>query len=147
MIAAPGVGAMARLFPHPLDRGMIGSLLYLTASRPDIMFSVCLCARFQEDPKVSHLEAVKRIFRINAGRCSDRKKHRSSLHSSSNVEEIERGSVSLLLQLSKPITFFFGSGTSFAEFHLSEWMLLDYLVHWLNEPQVSKRLVRKSLIF
>ncbi|GJY32870.1 hypothetical protein Tco_0417339 [Tanacetum coccineum] len=39
-------------------RGMIGSLLYLTASRPDIMFSVCLCARFQEDPKTSHLEAV-----------------------------------------------------------------------------------------
>lgn len=44
-------------------RGMIGSLLYLTASRPDIMFSVCLCARFKEDPKTSHLEAVKRIFR------------------------------------------------------------------------------------
>ena len=43
-------------------RGMIGSLLYLTASRPDIMFSVCLCARFQEDPKTSHLETVKRIF-------------------------------------------------------------------------------------
>ncbi|GKC99167.1 retrovirus-related pol polyprotein from transposon TNT 1-94 [Tanacetum coccineum] len=43
-------------------RGMIGSLLYLTASRSDIMFSVCLCARFQEDPKTSHLEAVKRIF-------------------------------------------------------------------------------------
>ncbi|GKD47119.1 retrovirus-related pol polyprotein from transposon TNT 1-94 [Tanacetum coccineum] len=43
-------------------RGMIGSLLYLMASRPDIMFSVCLCARFQEDPKNSHLEAVKRIF-------------------------------------------------------------------------------------
>ncbi|GJX53544.1 retrovirus-related pol polyprotein from transposon TNT 1-94 [Tanacetum coccineum] len=38
-------------------RGMIGSLLYLTASRPDIMFSVCLCARFQEAPKTSHLEA------------------------------------------------------------------------------------------
>ncbi|GJY96673.1 hypothetical protein Tco_0513583 [Tanacetum coccineum] len=45
-------------------RGMIGSLLYLTASRPDIMFSVCLCARFQENPKTTHLEAVKRIFRI-----------------------------------------------------------------------------------
>ncbi|GJR36026.1 retrovirus-related pol polyprotein from transposon TNT 1-94, partial [Tanacetum coccineum] len=43
-------------------RGMIGSLLYLMASRPDIMFSVCLCARFQEDPKTSHLEEVKRIF-------------------------------------------------------------------------------------
>ncbi|GKD46902.1 retrovirus-related pol polyprotein from transposon TNT 1-94, partial [Tanacetum coccineum] len=48
-------------------RGMIGSLLYLTASRPYIMFSVCLCARFQEDPKTSHLEAVKRIFRYIKG--------------------------------------------------------------------------------
>nr|GEU73668.1 retrovirus-related Pol polyprotein from transposon TNT 1-94 [Tanacetum cinerariifolium] len=43
-------------------RGMIGSILYLTTSRPDIMFSVCLCARFLEDPKTYHLKAVKRIF-------------------------------------------------------------------------------------
>ena len=43
-------------------RGMIGSLLYLTASRPDILFSVCLCACFQSNPKESHLSAVKRIF-------------------------------------------------------------------------------------
>ena len=42
---------------------MIGSLLYLTASRPDIMFSVCLCARFQADPKECHLKAIKRILR------------------------------------------------------------------------------------
>ncbi|GJW95357.1 hypothetical protein Tco_0175029 [Tanacetum coccineum] len=48
-------------------RGMIVSLLYLTASRPDIMFSICLCARFQENPKTSHLEAVKRIFRYIRG--------------------------------------------------------------------------------
>ena len=48
-------------------RGMIGSLLYLTASRPDIMFSTCLCARFQSDPKESHLIAVKRIFRYLKG--------------------------------------------------------------------------------
>ncbi|GKD64420.1 retrovirus-related pol polyprotein from transposon TNT 1-94 [Tanacetum coccineum] len=48
-------------------RGMIGSLLYLIASRPDIMFSVCLCARFQENPKTNHLEAVKRIFRYIRG--------------------------------------------------------------------------------
>ncbi|GKB47578.1 hypothetical protein Tco_0898331 [Tanacetum coccineum] len=48
-------------------QGMIGSLLYLTASRPNIMFSVCLCARFQEAPKTSHLEAVKRIFRCIKG--------------------------------------------------------------------------------
>ena len=44
-------------------RGMISFLLYLTASRPDIMFSVCLCARFQSNPKESHLFAVKRIFK------------------------------------------------------------------------------------
>ncbi|GJR21777.1 hypothetical protein Tco_0970304 [Tanacetum coccineum] len=48
-------------------RGMIGSLLYLITSRPDIMFSVCLCARFQENPKTTHLEAVKRIFRYIRG--------------------------------------------------------------------------------
>jgi hypothetical protein len=44
-------------------RSMIGSLLYLCASRPDIMLSVCMCARFQADPKEAHLTAVKRILR------------------------------------------------------------------------------------
>nr|GEY66028.1 uncharacterized mitochondrial protein AtMg00810-like [Tanacetum cinerariifolium] len=44
-------------------QGMIGSLLYLTTSRLDIMFSVFLYARFQENPKTTHLEIVKRIFR------------------------------------------------------------------------------------
>jgi hypothetical protein len=45
-----------------LYRSMIGSLLYLCASRPDIMLSVCMCARFQADPKEFHLWAVKRIM-------------------------------------------------------------------------------------
>jgi hypothetical protein len=44
-------------------RSMIGSLLYLCASRPDIMLSVCICARFQAKPKECHIMAVKRIFR------------------------------------------------------------------------------------
>jgi hypothetical protein len=44
-------------------RSMIGSLLYLCASRPDIMLSICMCARFQADPKEVHLRAVKRIMR------------------------------------------------------------------------------------
>ncbi|GJS89991.1 putative reverse transcriptase domain-containing protein [Tanacetum coccineum] len=44
-------------------RSMIGSLMYLTSSRPDIMFVVCACARYQVNQKVSHLHAVKRIFR------------------------------------------------------------------------------------
>ncbi|GJW61638.1 putative ribonuclease H-like domain-containing protein [Tanacetum coccineum] len=47
---------------------MIGSLMYLTASRPDIMFAVCACARFQVTPKTSHLLAVKRIFRYLKGK-------------------------------------------------------------------------------
>jgi hypothetical protein len=42
---------------------MIGSLFYLTATRPDIQFSVCLCARFQASPRTSHRQTVKRIFR------------------------------------------------------------------------------------
>nr|GEX57419.1 retrovirus-related Pol polyprotein from transposon TNT 1-94 [Tanacetum cinerariifolium] len=45
-------------------RSMIGSLMYLTSSRPDIMFTVCACARFQVTLKVSHLYAVKRIFSL-----------------------------------------------------------------------------------
>ena len=50
-----------------LNRSMIGSLLYLTASRPDIMFCVCLCAQFQSCPKESHLITVKRIIRYLKG--------------------------------------------------------------------------------
>nr|GEV33643.1 hypothetical protein [Tanacetum cinerariifolium] len=47
---------------------MIGSLMYLTSSRPDIMFVVCACAHFQVTPKASHLHAVKRIFRYLKGK-------------------------------------------------------------------------------
>ncbi|GJX30468.1 putative ribonuclease H-like domain-containing protein [Tanacetum coccineum] len=50
-----------------LYRSMIRSLMYLTASMHDIMFAVCACARFQVTPKVSHLHAVKRIFRYLKG--------------------------------------------------------------------------------
>jgi hypothetical protein len=46
-----------------LYRSMIDSLLYLTASRPDIMFSVCMCARFQASPKECHIMVVKRTLR------------------------------------------------------------------------------------
>ena len=50
-----------------LYRGMIGSLLYLTVGRPDIMYSTYLCACYQADPTESHLTAVKRIFRYLKG--------------------------------------------------------------------------------
>ncbi|GJZ15784.1 putative ribonuclease H-like domain-containing protein [Tanacetum coccineum] len=51
-----------------LYRSMIGSLMYLIASRPDIMFVVCACARFQVTTKTSHLLAIKRIFRYLKGK-------------------------------------------------------------------------------
>ncbi|GKE78371.1 hypothetical protein Tco_1544491 [Tanacetum coccineum] len=54
-------------------RSMIGSLMYLTSSRPNIMFVVYVCARFQVNPKVSHLHAVKIIFRYLKGESLDRK--------------------------------------------------------------------------
>ncbi|GJY83009.1 putative ribonuclease H-like domain-containing protein [Tanacetum coccineum] len=56
-----------------LYRSMIGSLMYLTSSRPDIMFVVCACSRFQVQPKESHMHAVKRIFRYLQGASLDRK--------------------------------------------------------------------------
>nr|GEZ84349.1 uncharacterized mitochondrial protein AtMg00810-like [Tanacetum cinerariifolium] len=54
-------------------RGMIGTLLYLTASRPDLQFAICMCARYQARPTEKHVHAVKRVFRylygtINWGR-------------------------------------------------------------------------------
>nr|GEU44962.1 hypothetical protein [Tanacetum cinerariifolium] len=49
-------------------RSMIGSLMYLTSSRPGIMFAVCACARFQVTPKASYLHAVKRIFKYLKGK-------------------------------------------------------------------------------
>ncbi|XP_070005473.1 uncharacterized mitochondrial protein AtMg00810-like [Nicotiana sylvestris] len=54
-------------FDQKLYRGMIGSLLYITASRPDIVFSVGICAHFQANPKESHLIAVKRTLRYLKG--------------------------------------------------------------------------------
>nr|GEU73447.1 reverse transcriptase domain-containing protein [Tanacetum cinerariifolium] len=58
----PGKDVELRLY-----RSMIGSLMYLTAFRPDIMFAVCACARHQMTPKECHLHAVKRIFRYLKG--------------------------------------------------------------------------------
>ena len=50
-----------------LYRSMIGSLLYLTVSRPDIMLVVGIVARYQASPKQNHLLAIKRIFRYLQG--------------------------------------------------------------------------------
>ncbi|GKE94509.1 hypothetical protein Tco_1579364 [Tanacetum coccineum] len=55
-------------------RGIIGRLLYLTASRPDIMFSVCLCARFQEDPdKYGYIKNHKKTVKNGQARTRERK--------------------------------------------------------------------------
>ncbi|XP_033513191.1 secreted RxLR effector protein 161-like [Nicotiana tomentosiformis] len=55
------------LVNETMYRGIIGSLLYLTGSRPDIVFSMGLCARFQSNPKESHLKTAKRILRYLKG--------------------------------------------------------------------------------
>nr|GFB43774.1 uncharacterized mitochondrial protein AtMg00810-like [Tanacetum cinerariifolium] len=48
-------------------RSMVGSLMYLTASRPDLVFAICMCARYQAKPTKKHLEALKRVFRYLKG--------------------------------------------------------------------------------
>nr|GFB57284.1 retrovirus-related Pol polyprotein from transposon TNT 1-94 [Tanacetum cinerariifolium] len=53
----------------PVDQtrfhSMVGSLMYLIASRPDLVFVVCMCARYQASPTIKHLEALKRVFRTH----------------------------------------------------------------------------------
>nr|GEY22495.1 hypothetical protein [Tanacetum cinerariifolium] len=61
------VGDILKNFGYSDVRSMIGSLMYLTASRPDIMFAVCACARHQVTPKECHLHTIKRIFRYLKG--------------------------------------------------------------------------------
>ena len=48
-------------------RGMVGTLMYLTASRPDLVYAVCMCAWYQARPTEEHLHAVKRIFKYLRG--------------------------------------------------------------------------------
>ncbi|KAJ9545297.1 hypothetical protein OSB04_025004 [Centaurea solstitialis] len=62
-----GADPKGKPFDQKTYRAIIGSLLYLTASRPDIMFATCFCARFQANPKESHMMAVKRILRYLKG--------------------------------------------------------------------------------
>ncbi|GJT28320.1 retrovirus-related pol polyprotein from transposon TNT 1-94 [Tanacetum coccineum] len=67
----PPSNLRSNLVDKPVNKtlygGMIGSLMYLTATTPDIQFSICLCARYQASPNESHLTAVKRIFRYLKG--------------------------------------------------------------------------------
>ena len=62
-----GKDEVSKKVDQKLYRGMIGSLLYLTASRPNILYSICLCARFHSDPRESHFPAVTRIFKSLKG--------------------------------------------------------------------------------
>ncbi|GKE57576.1 retrovirus-related pol polyprotein from transposon TNT 1-94, partial [Tanacetum coccineum] len=48
-------------------QGMVGSVMYLIASRPNLLFAVCMCARYQENPTEKHLTAVKRVFQYTKG--------------------------------------------------------------------------------
>ena len=59
--------ASGDMVDQKLYRSMIGSLLYVTVSRLDVMFSVCMCTSFQASPRESHLKATKRILRYLKG--------------------------------------------------------------------------------
>ncbi|GJU05416.1 retrovirus-related pol polyprotein from transposon TNT 1-94 [Tanacetum coccineum] len=76
-----------------LYHGMIGSLMYLTSSRPDLIYAVCLCSRYQAKPTKKHLQAVKRIFRylkgtINMGLCRSSKNQKGTAILSTEAEYI-----------------------------------------------------------
>ena len=58
--------ASGNMVDQKLYRSMIGSLLYVTVSRPDVMFSVCMCAIFQASQRESYLMATKRILVLEA---------------------------------------------------------------------------------
>nr|GEV31992.1 retrovirus-related Pol polyprotein from transposon TNT 1-94 [Tanacetum cinerariifolium] len=79
-----------------LYRGMIGSLMYLTSSRPDLIYAVCLCARYQAKPTEKHLNAVKQIFRylkrtINMGLWYSKDTAQYEKHVSGNAKTSDRG--------------------------------------------------------
>ena len=57
------IDASGNMVDQKLYQSLIGSLLYVTTSRPDVMFSVCMCARFQASPRESYLKVTKRILR------------------------------------------------------------------------------------
>ena len=110
-------------------RGMIGSLLYLTASRPDIMFTTYLYARFQSSPGEFHLNAIKRIFKYLSG----------SLH------------LGIWYPRSSSFDFISYSNADFASSLLDRkstfeicQVLGQYLVSWFSKKQVS--VARRSII-
>jgi len=104
---SPDSDTSGNMVDKKLYQSMIGSLLYVTTSRPNVMFSVCICARFQASPRESHLKATKRIVRYlkhtqNVGLWNpkDAKFELIGYSDSDYVEcNVERGSTSSMCQL------------------------------------------------
>nr|GEY40959.1 putative ribonuclease H-like domain-containing protein [Tanacetum cinerariifolium] len=108
-------------------RSMISSLMYLTSLRPDIMFVVCACARYQVNPKVSHLHAVKSIFSF-------------FFFSSIAVQTSGSGISSLLVM----VTTFTGSGNLYCQWEHLTWQW-ECLVHFIpNNPPLNLMLLLHS---
>nr|GEV40073.1 uncharacterized mitochondrial protein AtMg00810-like [Tanacetum cinerariifolium] len=112
-------------------RSMIGYLMYLTSSRLDIMFAVCACARFQVTPKVSHLNAVKRIFRYLKG-----KPHLSLWYSKDSPFDLVAYSYSdyAVVATSSTEAEYVAAASGYAQVLWIQNQLLDYGV--LNSPML-----------
>ncbi|GJR53168.1 hypothetical protein Tco_1403689 [Tanacetum coccineum] len=104
-----------------LYRGMIGSLMYLTSSRPDLIYAVCFCAWYQPKPTKKHLNVVKRIFQylkgtINMGLCWSLKKQKCIAISSTEAEYIAlSGCCAQILWMRSQLTDY---GFQFNKIHL-----------------------------
>ncbi|GJX16754.1 hypothetical protein Tco_0217586 [Tanacetum coccineum] len=109
-------------------RSIIGSLMYLTASRPDIMFAVCACARFQVTPKASHLNAVKRIFSLS----HELIPHLYSSSHSSN------GTVGMLQSKHNMVTYLVKSESSEG---------FDEIIDFLTSSHIYYALTKNPIIF
>ncbi|GJU46358.1 hypothetical protein Tco_1203624 [Tanacetum coccineum] len=128
-------------------RGMIGSLMYLTASRPDIQFSTCLCARYQANPKESHLDrkSTSGACQLLGGKlvCWSAKKQQSIAMSSTKAEYVATaGCCANILWMKNHVL----KGDIELYFIPTQYQLVDIFTKPLNEPTFKRLIVELGML-